>query len=105
MNKVIASIVALVLIAGAFFVGTKVGSDDTKSDSKKEAAETMPTMKKEDATETTAAMMTPEKLELDENLPTPNATITVDKDMKMGYNLKIETNDFRFTHENVNTDK
>jgi hypothetical protein len=113
MNKVIAAIVALVLIAGAFFIGTKVGSDDTDKESKKEASETTSTMKKEDAsdttgamntTETTQAMMT-EKLELDKNLPTPTATITVEKDAKMGYNLRIETTDFTFTPQNANTDK
>ncbi len=100
-NKVILSIVGVIAVALSFFIGTQVGSDSSSSESKKSETTTSTTMKSGSST----TMKAPERLELDENLPTPTATITVTKDMKSGYNLKIETTDFTFTPQNANTDK
>ena len=103
MQKGIIGLVAALLLVGSFFVGTVVGNDKSDDDSKKSSTQTSTTTTKA-MTETTA-MMKPEKLELDEDLPTPTATIVVKKDAKMGYNLQIKTTNFTFTPQNANTDK
>jgi hypothetical protein len=91
-NRVLIAIVGVVVLIGTFVGGWAIGSNDT--DSKPVAESTTST------TQTTMAH-THDQLELDESQPVPTATISVTKDMKMGYNLKIVTTDFTFTPQNA----
>ena len=102
-TKIILAIVVVILIGGAFFAGTQVNKDS----SEKKTSETLEHSDKSHSmntskTQSTVADHVHDQLEIDPNLPVPSAEITVTKDTIGGYNLKINTTDFKFTPENVN---
>jgi len=106
--------ISVVLIIGAFFIGTQVNSSDSKESKKSEEVKAKSSKDSENKMEETSTQMTTapkmgsapamkeESLKLDSSLPTPAVALKVEKDAIKGYNLVVTTKDFEFKPENVN---
>ena len=79
--------ISVVLIIGAFFIGTQVNSSDSKESKKSEEVKAKSSKDSENKMEETSTQMT---------------TLKVEKDAIKGYNLVVTTKDFEFKPENVN---
>jgi len=107
--------ISIVLIIGAFFIGTQVSDSDSKdmkatteleSDSTKEPEIEMEDETADSKMDTSMSMgNVHDAIELNSSLPTPSVMIEVTKDSMMGYNLAVKTKNFEFKPENVNQDE